>query len=254
MVAQIQKLLPVFVALCSLGGAQQAEAVFVKITSQGSSTVVNQCDSSLAQTATNCVGYAPYLIGGPLVLFSGSVGSYSFGNMLISSAAPFGTSMQLTALSVTNTGTVPSTLTIEASGFGFLATSGSISYTGVTTVGSSSGLSSNLVNEAFYLDPTNSGLQANGVYCSFAAPGSCSASGTVATTSPFYSLSFVDPFTLDPGQTVDLSVNLTAQVPEPNGALLALTGLLLMAGCGLTRAIRSLDQPRGIAGLAAALP
>lgn len=215
-------------------------SLLINISDLTGTVTVNSCDTALAQSATNCVGYVGYALGANSVQFSGTVGDFIFASTTFSSNAPgtsgpfgsaFGTSTNLFISSAA----AAQTLKIDFTAFGFTRPAGAIKH--LTGTSSQNGDASGGATQSygFYIDGTNSGQQNTGVTCGpvplVSAGGGCSAAADITTVGAIFSLSDVATyFVAVSGGNFQTSSTVTATtvatVPEPPSVALVSLALL----------------------------
>jgi hypothetical protein len=238
------------------GSSLTAQASLLIVISDLTGVVTtNRCDTATAQSATNCVGYAPYAVGTNTVLFSGSVGDFTFSNSIFSTNAP-GTGGPLGSAFASTTNlnifslTAAQTLKIDFTGFGFTQPAGSSkTITGTSSQNGYASSGASTQSYGFYIDGANSGAQTQGVTCGptplLIAAGGCTTSGVVNGIGAVFSLSDVATYFVaqangdfQASSTVTATAA-TASVPEPGS--LALVGIAAAAFAVVRRRTRHLQ-------------
>jgi hypothetical protein len=226
------------------GFSGTAHARLKIVISDTTGTVVTSvCDTGAAVSLTNCdAGYT--IITSNKVLFSGTVGDFSFDSSVFSSNAPGlpgpggnanGSTTNLNILS----NAANQTLKIDFTSFDFTLPSGAIKSLSGTS--SQNGYNSGGVSTqqyGFFIDGTNGGAETTGLTCA-ASPlvtsnGGCSVSTLVSGIGSTFSLSDVATFVVAAaGDTFQGSSTVSVTVPEPTS--LTLVGLALLGGGVISR-------------------
>lgn len=222
-------------AVVALGASSAGAAVLtMSLTDVTGSTSVF-CDNGIG----GCAGGFSGLMNGPLLSYSGAVGSWNTALTATTTNSP-GTptlaTLDLTQLVLTNQTNAARTFEILVTGFGYTTPPGDpLDFFGSAST-SSQGVTG-LVDSFSYFDPTNSGALANQIACSF-VPGtnnSCAQNAfSVNNGGGAYSLSHMLRITLNGGQSINLTGNASVRnVPEPG--TVALLGLSIFGLAALRR-------------------
>lgn len=207
-------------------------SVMIVISDLTGIVTTNSCDTSTAQSAVNCVGYSPYVVGANTVLFSGSVGDFSFASSIFSTNAPgtsgpFGSAFASTTNLNISSSAAAQTLKIDFTAFGFTQPTGPVkTLTGTSSQNGYTSGGASTQSYGFYIDGTNSGAESTGFTCGPVAllnvAGGCSASGIETGIGAVFSLSNVATFfvalandNFQSSSTVTATAA-SATVPEPS--------------------------------------